>query len=163
MTLEHESAMRLIEELIQMTESSMLSNEISTMREKLYELKGVLSVTLKPVQTKSVEIVSMTRDHTEKSRSPFWRCFTSEGISVNVFKHDDELKDNFHLFVDAGYGLIMMAMEYGETLNWTQDPVLCDVVAQGRYWNVVVVTACADTPKPDTPESDENEDTGADS
>lgn len=106
-------------------------------------------------KTMTTKLLSMTRDETKNSRSPFWRCGTSEGFTVNVFKHDDPLKDNFKLFEAARYGPEMLAMNYGDTITWTRNPIAVDLVQNGQFWNVTFVTFRADGVLPDEPEPDD--------
>lgn len=106
---------------------------------------------------KTVEILSMTRDRTKNSGSPFWRCGTSEGFTVNVFKHDDPLKDNFNLFDHAGYAPEMINMNYGDTITWTRDKITVEIEQNGAFWNVVRVLQRADGALPDEPEPDDDD------
>jgi hypothetical protein len=82
------------------------------------------------------QIVTMRRDQTKGSGSPMWRCETKDGLSVNVFKHTDPLRNSFHLFAEAGYGEAMDAMQFGEALNWHHYPITVSLVANGSFWNV---------------------------
>ena len=106
-------------------------------------------------KTTSATIIGMTRDMTKNSGSPFWRCSTSKGFMVNVFKHDDPLKDNFSLFELAGYGPEMLAMEYGSSINWINHPIRVELVQNGSFWNVVSVTVRPEGAIPDPQEPDE--------
>lgn len=105
----------------------------------------------------TTELLSMTRDETKNSRSPFWRCGTQAGFTVNVFKHDDPLKDNFNLFDAAGYAPEMMAMSYGDTITWTRDSITVELLQNGSFWNVVRVLARHEGALPDEPEPDDDE------
>lgn len=118
-------------------------------------------------KTNAAKLVSMTRDETKNSRSPFWRCGTSAGFMVNVFKHDDPLKDNFNLFDAAGYAPEMLAMSYGDNITWTRDAIAVELVANGAFWNVVKVEnrdmgAMPDEPEPEDDQSSEDIDTDDD-
>lgn len=119
-----------------------------------YQLQEIMN-TLPPDRTTSMEITAMTRDATKNSGSPFWRCATSTGIMVNVFQHDDPLKDTFHLFDEAGFAAPMIAMKYGQTIGWQANPLTVDCIPNGNFWNVVsvVVRRVDQNPDPD----DDNE------
>jgi len=108
--------------------------------------------TLPPKHT-TAEIVSMTRDETKNSRSPFWRCGTKAGFMVNVFQHDDPLKNNFSLFEEAGFGPEMSAMSYGDNITWTRDSITVELEENGKFWNVVRVLK-RDGEMPDESEDD---------
>lgn len=108
-------------------------------------------------KTTSAKITAMTRDQTKNSGSPMWRCATEAGFMVNVFKHDDQLKDTFHLLWQAGYGGIMEAMNLGDTITWTRDPVAVELVQNGSFWNVAAVALRPDAAMPDEPEPDEQD------
>lgn len=110
---------------------------------------------------KTTEILSMTRDETRSSRSPMWRCGTQAGFTVNVFKHDDPLKDTFGLFDAAGYAPEMLAMNYGDTITWTRDSITVELLQNGSFWNVSKVLKRPDLAFPDEPEP-EDDDTGSD-
>lgn len=106
-----------------------------------------------PTTTITTKLLAMTRD-TTKSGGTMWRCSTERGFMVNVFQHDDPLKDSFTLFVTAGYGPDMTTLEPGETLNWLQHPVQVELRASGAFWNVVTVTTRPADALPDAPEAD---------
>lgn len=106
---------------------------------------------------KAVEILSMTRDRTKNSGSPMWRCGTSEGFTVNVFQHDDPLKDTFNLFDHAGYAPEMVNMNYGDTITWTRDSISVEIQQNGAFWNVVRVLDREPDALPDEPEPDDDE------
>lgn len=113
----------------------------------------------KPVTDKfrQVSIVKMVRGETRNSASSLWRCLTADGLTadgltVNVFKHADPLKDSFLLFVDAGYASEMEKMQPGDELIWTANPVRCVVQADGGWWRVVDVETRAHQAYPDPPE-----------
>jgi len=103
-----------------------------------------------------MQIIALTRDNARNSGSPFWRCATMSGKMVNVFKHEDELKDTFHLFEAAGFGEDMMRIETGETQNWIKTPILVTCVPNGSFWNVVAVKErdMSQTPDPEPNEPD---------
>lgn len=103
----------------------------------------------------AARLVSMTRDETKNSRSPMWRCGTEAGFMVNVFKHDDPLKDTFQPFFEAGYDVEMLSMNYGDTLTWTRDPIDVELVQNGSFWNVVKVDKRPAGALPDEPEPEE--------
>jgi hypothetical protein len=102
-------------------------------------------------------LLSMTRDRTKNSGSPFWRCGTEEGFMVNVFKHDDPLKDSFHLFDHAGYAPEMLNMSYGDTINWTLNSIYIEIQQNGNFWNVVRVFDRPPGAMPDEPEQADDE------
>lgn len=106
----------------------------------------------------STTITAMTRDIT-KSGGVMWRCATEKGFMVNVFAHDDPLKDTFALFVAAGYAGPMSAMRHGDTINWTVSPVAVELVQNGAFWNVVTV---CDRPEGAMPDADQPEGDGDD-
>lgn len=88
---------------------------------------------------KTVGLVAFTRDQTKNTQSPFWRCRSVEGIAVNIFKHEDELKDNFHLFEKAGFGEILLSIQLGVSQNWMFSPVVVEIEEDGQFWKVVSV------------------------
>lgn len=90
-------------------------------------------------KSKTVDLVAFTRDETKNTRSPFWRCRSKDGLAVNVFKHDDELKDNFHLFENAGYGETLLSILVGVSQNWTNHPVKVDIIEDGQFWKITAV------------------------
>jgi hypothetical protein len=106
-----------------------------------------------PDKYRQVSIVKMTRGETRSSASPLWRCLTADGLMVNVFKHADPLKDNFLLFVDAGYASEMEKMQIGDELIWTTHPVRCVVQADGGWWRIADVETRARGAYPDPPEA----------
>lgn len=107
-------------------------------------------------KTTDVAIISMTRDQTKNSGSPMWRCGTDRGFMVNVFRHDDPLKDAFNLFNVADYGEPMSVMMYGETINWTKHPIKVSLVQNGSFWNVVSVVQRPEDAEPDPPPEDDD-------
>lgn len=86
-------------------------------------------------------IIRMERGETSNSSSPMWRCQTSEGERVNIFKHTDPVKNNFRLFDAAGYGADLIAMELNESLNWNTFPIAVDLTkADGsKWWEIAAV------------------------
>jgi hypothetical protein len=92
-------------------------------------------------ETQTVQIVAMTAGLTKNSQSPMWRCVTSAGQTVNVFKHADPDKNNFDLFMSAGYAPEMLSLPVNKTLHWEKYPitVLLSKPPTEKFWNVVSV------------------------
>ena len=86
-------------------------------------------------------IISMKRGETASSKSPMWRCQTTEGDWVNVFLHKDPKKDNGLLFQNAGWWPEMVAMQLDEIIRWSRCPVpvVCQRTQDGKFWNIVAV------------------------
>lgn len=121
--------------------------------DEIYALSGELMNALKPRDI-TMRIIALTRDMTKNSGSPFWRCATMDGKMVNVFKHEDELKDTFHLFEEAGFGEHLMKIPYGESQNWVAYPIKIRVVPNGNFWNVIEVAPIVPGQEPDIQEQD---------
>jgi len=80
-------------------------------------------------------IVSAERGETRNSNQPLWRCVTEDGQRVNIFKHSDPEKDNFHLFEEAGYGELLEDISLFATVEF--DPSICiGMVKNGQWWEI---------------------------
>lgn len=141
----------------QMHDRMMTMPEAGATYDRIYRAVTDLIKQCPPDKTMSMEIISMTRDNTRNSGSPFWRCATDSGIMVNVFRHDDPLRDTFHLFDEAGFAAPMVAMQYGETIGWQKDGITVDCVDSGGFWKVVAVTAREPGQHPDPDDDNEPE------
>ena len=95
-------------------------------------------------------ITSMSRGSTRNSSSPMWRCVTSDGERVNIFKHVDPVKNSYALFANAGYAAVLDAMVDGEERTWKQRPIGVTLIKDGQWWNVLAVQPSADV-EPDPP------------
>lgn len=84
-------------------------------------------------------IVSMTAGTTKGSGSPMWRCVTSDGERVNVFKHNDPQKDSSSLFIDAGYFNNMESMVPNQELTWKNCPIPVVMIKNGQWWEIIAV------------------------
>ena len=100
---------------------------------------------------KKALVTRMVRGETAGTKSPLWRCTTSDGDQVNVFKHDDAKKDTYHLFREAGYWFEMSTMPLDSALNWETEPVVITMVKDGKWWNVVGVDKRPKNAVPDKP------------
>lgn len=99
----------------------------------------------------TLHVISMKRGATSGSGSPMWRCETREGERVNIFKHSDASRDNFHLFDQAGYAADLEAAPLDIIVYWQQFPIEIGVERAGQFWNIVAVTARPDGAIPDDP------------
>lgn len=84
-------------------------------------------------------IVSIERDVTSNSNSPMWRCVTANGERVNIFKHEDEDKNNFHLFEKKGWADVLLVMPMYEQIDTTDSPVAIAMKKDGKWWAIVSV------------------------
>ena len=88
-------------------------------------------------------IISLERGETANNARPMWRCLTDEGEKVNIFlNEDDEEKDNFHLFEQAGWGAKLHAI----SMYSTQDLNIQVAIQLGkptkdgkRFWEIAKV------------------------
>lgn len=96
------------------------------------------------------KIVRMERSETTNSKSPMWRCVTDDGQRVNVFHHDDPIKNNFNLFFEAGYHHAMLNMNVGDVLNWTTHPIEIELTLNGKWNEITAVTTRPEGSTPDT-------------
>lgn len=116
---------------------------------QLGELKALLDADELAVTKPFTAITFVRRDVTKTSGSPLWRCSTSDGRSVNIFKHEDPAKDNFHLFETAGYADALLALDVGDSQNWQGFPIYVSLGMDGRFWNVLTVEKRLERAVPD--------------
>ncbi len=103
------------------------------------------------INRKKALITRMVRGETSGSKSPMWRCTTSEGDQVNIFSHNDAWKDSFRLFREAGYGAEMISMALDSALVWETEPVIITMVRDGKWWNITGVDKRPIDAVPDAP------------
>lgn len=103
------------------------------------------------INRKKALITRMVRGETSGSKSPMWRCTTSEGDQVNIFSHNDAWKDSFRLFREAGYGAEMISMALDSALVWETEPINITMCKSGQWWNVIAVEKRPEGSMPDAP------------
>jgi DNA polymerase III epsilon subunit family exonuclease len=81
-----------------------------------------------------LRIISMKRSATKNSGSPMWFCETLEGEKVNIFSHQDPLKNTFRHFED--YHPEMIGMSLGDVLSWRTHPICIRAWKKGQYWEI---------------------------
>lgn len=99
------------------------------------------------------KIISMERSETKNSNSPMWRCTTESGDKVNVFLHNDPVKNTFAFFASAGYAEDMKVLPLNARLIWRTHPIAVELKRSpdGKWWDFVAVApkpagACPDVP-----------------
>lgn len=85
------------------------------------------------------EIVRIERGATKGSGSPMWKCLTSDGQNVNVFKHALPERNTFELLVQAGY-VDLIEMAVGDVQRWRHNyPIKVQLVKDGDWWKLAAV------------------------
>lgn len=85
------------------------------------------------------EIVRIERGETKGSRSPMWKCLTSDGQTVNVFQHTLPERNTFDLLVQAGYA-DLSEMAVGDVQRWRHNfPIKVQLVKDGDWWKLAAV------------------------
>jgi hypothetical protein len=130
---------------------------LAALREQMLpSLKQELDTAEEVIAAKPLaQITFLRRDVTSHSASPLWRCTTEDGRTVNIFKHGDPQKDNFHLFEEAGYAEWLNALDVGDAQNWKGYPIVVTLAYDGKFWNITRVKpreadALPDGEEPDT-------------
>lgn len=86
-----------------------------------------------------VVVTEVERGQTSGSQSPMWRCWTDDNVKFNIFKHEDEQKDNFGIFAAAGWADLLEGFKLYETRDLTEFGLIVALQKSGAYWNVVKV------------------------
>lgn len=88
---------------------------------------------------------------TTKSGSPMWRCETTAGAKVNIFRSDDPGRDTFGLFAAAGYGADLAGLKVDQELWWRAHPIWATLrkTADGKWWEVAGVQMRPEGAAPD--------------
>jgi hypothetical protein len=86
-----------------------------------------------------VVVTEVERAETSGSQSPMWRCWTDDNVKFNIFKHEDEQKDNFGLFAAAGWADLLEGFNLYETRDLTEFGLIVALQKSGAYWNVFKV------------------------
>lgn len=130
-------------------------NPIDTIRQQLTPHE--ITVTTPPL--KKLKINRINRRLTRNSNSSYWQLYDDEtNQQVNVFKHNDPVKDNFHIVVAAGYANLFNNLIVDQERSFIP-PVTVTVTNDGE-WNKLVsiddtpLTPLVESNKPDIDPND---------
>jgi len=142
----NEDAILVIEPHESMDDSYIITvDELNSYRVRSKQVEEMLNLDLEP---ELLNIVRVERAETQNSSSPIWRCYDINGEQINFFAHEDEDKNTFPLINMAGYGVIFVRMDVGETIYWNDSPIVVYYKWNGK-WREPVRVAGRDGDKPD--------------